>query len=344
LVKHTVDTKKEGVYKMLSIIELQTKLATLFAPSGDEGNVADYINNFAKIYADDINIDAIGNLIIRKKGNGKKIMLTAHMDSIGVTVTKIEKTGFLRFCGVGAVRYTNNYLGSQVIFSNGTKGFIYGEQSSDMMKSNNSLFIDIGTNNDEDAKKLIKIGDSAVFQSNTFTQNGKIFSNYLDNRIGCAILMHILAKLKDCENDVYFVFSTQEEVGHRGIKVATQNINPDIAFTVDVTPTGDIPCESSGNTELGKGAAIKIADSTVICNRDTIRQIEDIAVINNIPHQVDIMYKGTDAGAIQLAGTGTIVGGISIPTRYIHNATEVADISDADACVELILKLVKQWE
>ena len=327
---------------MNSIVEMQTKMAALFGPSGHEKQVATFIQEYAKPFSSEISTDAMGNLIIRKKGNGKRIMLTAHMDSLGVLITRVEGTGYLRFCSIGATRFINNYFGALMVFNNGTKGFVFGETSSDSSKVNSSLYMDIGASSEDEAKSLVKVGDAAVFQANTYVQNGKIFSTYLDNRIGCVALMVALSRLEECKNDVYLVFSTQEEVGFRGIKSAAQRINPDYSITVDVTSSTDIPCESNGNSELGKGAAIKLADCSALCNRDFIDRIEGIASANNIAHQLDIMYNGTETGAIQQIGLGTVVGGISIPTRYIHNAIEVANISDIEASIDLIVKTVCQ--
>ena len=330
---------------MSDFVALQAKLAALFGPSGCEGSVASFIKEYATPYSDDITVDTLGNLIVHKKGNGKKIMVTAHMDSIGIIVTRIEKSGLLKFCSAGAARYVSNYSSTQIIFENGTRGVIYGEASSDISKPNSNLYIDIGASSDEIAKENVRIGDRAVYQPNTFSQNGKLFSNYLDDRIGCVVLMEALSKLKNSENDIYFVFSVQEEVGFRGIKTATQLINPDFAITVDVTPTSDMPCsESNGNTELGKGVAIKVADCTVICNSKFVQQLENIAKTSNIIYQLEIMHNGTDAGAIQGVGSGIYVGGIGIPTRYVHSAIEVADISDIEACIEMIVKVAGQFK
>jgi len=150
-----------------------------------------------------------------------------------------------------------------------------------------------------------------------------------------------LSELNDCENDIYFVFSAQEEVGCRGISAAVQNIKPDFAFAVDVSSTFDSPCgDISGYAELGKGVAIKIADSTIICHSEIIQKLEDIAIAHSIPYQLEIMHNGTDAGIIQRVGLGTMVGGVGIPARYIHSAVEVAEISDVTACVGLIMKIV----
>ena len=329
---------------MLKIIELQTKLAALFGPSGDENAVARFISEYSTPYSDGVSVDIMGNLIVHKKGNGKKLMLVAHMDSVGIMVTKIEKSGYLRFCSISASKSVTKYIGSQVVFSNGIKGYIYGDHPTNIndYRANNNLFVDIGANSYEDAEKVVRVGDMAVYQPNTYTQNNKLFSNCLDDRIGCAILMSVLSKLKNCTNDIYFVFSVQEEVGFRGVKTVTQKIVPDYAIAVDVTAASDAPFNDfCSNIVLGNGAAIKIADNTILCNKEVVLWLEETASTKNVPYQREILQLGgTDAGAMQVSGSGVPVGGVSLPARYVHNSIEVADLSDVDACIALLLEAI----
>ena len=153
-----------------------------------------------------------------------------------------------------------------------------------------------------------------------------VVSKALDNRVGCAILMQALSEIKDCENDLYFVFTTQRKWDFAG-KTAAFAINPDIAVAVDVTDTGDTPSAPTMAIELGKGTAIKVMDRSIMCDADVRTMMIETAKKNKIPYQLEIMTDGgTDAGAIHLTRAGIKTGGISVPTRYVHSPSEMASV------------------
>lgn len=166
----------------------------------------------------------------------------------------------------------------------------------------------------------------------------------MTTEFGCAILMQALSEIKDCENDLYFVFTTQEEVGLRGAKTAAFAINPDIAVAVDVTDTGDTPSAPTMAIELGKGTAIKVMDRSIMCVLMFAHVIET-AKKNKIPYQLEIMTDGgTDAGAIHLTRAGIKTGGISVPTRYVHSPSEMASVSDIENSIKLLYNIaIAQW-
>ena len=205
-----------------------------------------------------------------------------------------------------------------------------------------SCYVDIGAADQEAAKKLVQVGDTAVYDTPAIRNGDKVISPYLDNRIACAVLLDVLARLEDCPNDLYLVFSVQEEVGLRGAKTAAWAIDPDYALAVDVTDVDDTPgSERCGTVQLGKGAAIKVMDSSVICHPAVISALEEAAKTANIPVQKDIMRAGgTDAGAIHTTRLGVLTGGVSIPCRYIHTPVEMADLNDAKHCADLLLAFV----
>ena len=154
-----------------------------------------------------------------------------------------------------------------------------------------------------------------------------------------------MSEIKDCENDLYFVFTTQEEVGLRGAKTAAFAINPDIAVAVDVTDTGDTPSAPIMAIELGKGTAIKVMDRSIMCDADVRTMMIETAKKNKIPYQLEIMTDGgTDAGAIHLTRAGIKTGGISVPTRYVHSPSEMASMSDIENSVKLLYNIaIAQW-
>lgn len=320
------------------MMELLKKLCLTFSPSGNEEKICDLIANEVKPYADEVYTDVLGNLIAHKKGNGKKLMLAAHVDEIGLALTFIDDNGFLRFGAVGGVDpIFSLYQG--VEFANGTKGVVSYEEDIDSVKNIklNKMFIDIGAKNKEEAQKKVKIGDFAAFTGEFIDMGEKISSKALDNRAGVYVLIETLKNIKKSDYDLYFVFTTQEEVGLRGAKVSAYNIEPDIAIAVDVTDTGDTPNCKKMAVKLGGGAAIKVKDSSVICDKEIREALEETAQKNGIDYQREILaYGGTDAGVIHTTKYGVKTGAVSIPVRYIHSTKETAAKSDIEGAIKLL--------
>lgn len=327
-------------------MELLEKLTQANSPSGHEGSVCKIIKTEIKKYCDEITTDALGNLIVHKKGNGNKIMFAAHMDEIGVIASFIDDKGFIRFSSVGGL-YIKNLVNLKVQFQNGTIGVIGSEEESFNKKAEiNKLYIDIGAKNKQEAEKKVKIGDTAAFVGGYYNSGDTVVSKALDNRAGCYVLIEAIKKIQDAENDLYFVFTTQEEVGLRGAGAAAFGIEPDFAVAVDVTDTGDTPDAPVMAVNMGGGAAIKVMDHSIMCDSDVRTHIIETAKANKIPYQLEIMVDGgTDAGAIHMTKSGVKTGGISIPTRYIHSPSEMADFGDIKACIELTSALAQnEWK
>lgn len=329
----------------MDIVKLLKDMTGINSVSGNETEIRNYIQSEIKEYCDEIYTDSMGNLVAHKKGAGKKLMFAAHMDEIGIIVTDIDDKGFIRFAAVGGLN-TRNLVNLRVRFSDGIEGVIGAREEAFKDKpALSKLYIDIGAGSKEEAEKLVSIGDTAAF-AGTFTKCGEnIVSKALDNRAGCAVIMKALSKIQSSENDLYFVFTVQEEVGLRGAKTAAFAIEPDIAVAVDVTDTGDTPGAPNMAVELGKGAAVKVMDRSIMCDADVRVNMIETAKKNNIPYQLEIMTDGgTDAGAIHLTRAGVKTGGISVPTRYIHSPSEMANIKDIENCVELVYNLsVENW-
>ena len=323
----------------MELFELLQKLNAAHGPSGDEGGVRAVIEELVRPYADEITADTMGNLVVRKKGPGPKVLFAAHMDSIGFIVTHIEKEGFLRVGRLGGIS-PREAAYTPVRFKNGVRGVIVPEEKADFGKLKlDECYIDIGADSEEVARAMVQVGDTAVYDSPIFTNGCKVVSPYIDNRISCAILIQMLSRITAPANDLYFVFTAQEEVGLRGARTAAWALEPDYAVAVDVTDVDDTPgSEKSGTVQLGKGAAVKVMDSSVICHPTVVARLEAIAKEGNIPVQKDILRAGgTDAGAIHISRTGVLTGGISVPCRYIHTPVEMADLTDAQACADLAL-------
>ena len=320
------------------INELLIKLVQTASPSGNEENIQKIISDEIIDYVDSLYKDALGNLIAVKNGNDKKIMFCAHSDEIGVIVTNIDENGFLRIAPIGGVDiHTSLY--QRVEFLNGTKGVIaYDENVEKIEKLKFShLYIDIGSNSAEETKKKVNIGDVAVFSGETVISGDFITSKAMDNKIGVYVLINLIKSIKNFENTLYFVFSTQEELGLRGAKTAAFGINPDIAIAVDVTDTGDTPNCKDFAVKTGRGPAIKIKDSSVLCSKKVCDYLKNIATENYIPYQLEILQAGgTDAGAIHISREGVLTGAVSIPCRYIHTPGETVNINDVENAIKLL--------
>lgn len=326
----------------MELFDLIQTLTAAHGPSGNEGGVREVIARLAAPYAQEITTDTLGNLIVHKPGQGPKVMLCAHMDSIGFIVTHVEEEGFLRVGKLGGVAPVEA-LYTPVRFQNGVRGvFVKEEKAEDKGLKLDACYVDIGAKSREEALSMVQVGDTAVYDSPTFCNGDKVVSPYLDNRIACAILLKVLESLKETPNDLSLVFTAQEEVGLRGARTAAWSIAPDWALAVDVTDVDDTPgTERCGTVQLGKGAAVKVMDSSVICHPQVVQTLERLAKEQDIPVQRDIMRAGgTDAGAVQAARLGVLTGGVSVPCRYIHTPVEMASLEDAQRCVQLLSAFV----
>ena len=324
----------------MDILKTLDTINAAFGPSGCEEEVASVIAKIAKPFCDEITTDVMGNLICHKKGEGKKIMFAAHMDSIGMMVTHIEKEGQLRFGKIGGLP-EKQLVGTPVRFANGVKGVIHRNAMSDEGKvTPEDLYIDIGASSEKEARKHVRPGDMCVYDTRSaMLAENRIACSYTDNRSGCCVLlmtMEALAKKKPA-NDLYFVFTVQEEVGLRGGKTAAFGIAPDYGIAVDVTLADDIPkSKHGGNSVCGKGAAIKVKDSSVISSPAVNKILTELAEKKKIPYQMDVLTGGgTDAGAMNVNMDGVLTSGISIPCKFCHCPQEIVSADDMDACAKL---------
>lgn len=322
-------------------MELLRKLSLCVSPSGRESSIREIIKNELTPFCDEIYTDTLGNLICRKKGNGKKLMLAAHMDEIGFMVNYIDEKGFLRFSTIGGVTKYNS-INSAVQFINGTEGKIsYENKENPSTVSFEKMYMDIGADSRESAEKCVSIGDMASYAPYFALTESRIMGKALDDRAGCWALIRAMQSAKDSPNDIYAVFTAQEEVGLRGARTSASAINPDLAIAVDVSNVGDTPFSEELNLRLGKGPAVKMKDASFIIHESVRKLLIDAAEKGSIPYQLEAAsYGGTDAGAIHLSGGGVPSGTISIPTRYIHSANEVIDRKDLENTAGLLKSVI----
>lgn len=323
------------------------KLVESQGPSGYEDQIRSVVRAEIEAYADEIRVDALGNLIALKGKSGEpgmKIMLAAHIDEIGVMATQVDANGFVRFTTLGGVRpYT--CVGGRVRFLNGAAGVINMEPLDDAtrMPTFEQLYIDLGCSTRDDTP--VRVGDVAIFERPFLDLGKRLVAKSLDDRIGAAVLIETMRQLESTPHQLYFVFSTQEEVGVRGATTAAYGIDPDLGLAVDVTGTGDTPRRTKVRMEvsLGEGPAIKVRDGGMLADRRVVDWMVQAAERLAIPYQMEILEGGsTDARAMQLARAGVPAGCLSIPCRYVHSPSEMVDYGDVQNAVRLLVELVSQ--
>jgi endoglucanase len=323
--------------------QLLQKLTDVFSPSGYEDAIREVIRNEVKGLADEVRVDALGNLIVRKgrpSKNGKRIMIAAHMDEIGLMASHIDEGGFVRFTSIGGV-YPRNLPGGRVRFVNGASGVIGLEptdHTSDVPPLD-KMFIDVGALSRKDCP--VETGEVAAFERPFLDLGDRLVAKSMDDRVGCAVAIEALRGLKTTQHEVYFVFTTQEEVGTRGAQTSAYSIDPELGFSIDVTGWGDTPGQKDFEMVLGKGPGIKIRDGGMISDPRVVNWMVSAAEKARVPYQREVLLGGTtDARAMQLVRAGIPVGCVSIPCRYIHSPSEMVDINDAENAVRLVVALL----
>ncbi len=314
------------------------KLVEAWGPSGYEYHVRHLIQEEVQALADEITVDPLGNLVCRVGQGGRKIMVAAHMDEIGVMAMYREKTsGYLRFTGIGGLNPATLY-GNRVRFEDGTIGVVGMEPtgSRTTLPEMEKFFIDIS----EGAQ--IPEGTPAVFWREMEERGTRLVAKSMDDRIGCVVAIEAMRRLnKTTPHEVYFVFTVQEEVGLRGARPAAYGVDPEIGIALDVTATGDTPNGAKMAVKLGGGAAIKIHDPGLIVPPAIRDWMIGRAEADGIAFQRELLSGGTtDASGIQAARAGVLSGCISIPCRFIHTTSETVDINDVAACVDLLTGLL----
>lgn len=349
--------------------ELLRELSQLFGPSGCEYNVADFIISQIDDVCDAYCTDRAGNVIAKLCGGGIfyneekpiKLMLSAHMDEVGVMINDITDEGYLKFATIGGID-SRVLCGRNVVLGDENKrvkGVIASKaihmQSAEERKKTtpiDKMYIDIGALDKADAERYISIGDVGVFDSDfvRFGKDGKrIKGKALDDRLGCSVMIEVMRALKNDKRelpyDVYFAFTCCEEIGISGASVAAQTISPDIAIVLECTAVADIADvpESSRVAMLGEGGAISFMDRSTIYDRQFVDVALKIAENKGIRAQIKrFVSGGNDASHIQRSGKGVKTLAISAPSRYIHSASNVVDADDYTAIRDLVYAMVSE--
>ncbi|WP_027340479.1 M42 family metallopeptidase [Halonatronum saccharophilum] len=316
------------------------KLSEELGVSGYEEDIAKTISSSFETYVDDIRYDTMGNLIAYKKGQGEnrpKIMLAAHMDEIGLMVTKIEEGGFLRFTTVGGVDQRTLVGQEIVIYGKESLIGIIGAkpphiQSKEEQKKAfkvKDMYIDLGLS-EEEVKSLVQIGDTiTVKREFSSLRNDRVTGKALDDRAGVLMILEIIKLLSKLKHraDIYAVATVQEEVGVRGAITSTYGIVPDVGIAIDVCHATMPGVSKEDASELGEGPAIGFGPHV---HPQIFNRFKDLADKLDIPYQVEPSTRpgGTDAYSIQVSRCGVATGLISIPLRYMHTSVETVSMED----------------
>jgi len=332
-------------------LKLLERLCNVIAVSGDEGEVRKIVLEEVKPYADEVRVDALGNVLATRRGRGAKrmrVMLDAHMDEVGFMLVADDGEGIYRFETVGGID-ARHLLGKQVYVGKDRTSAVIGGKPIHLMDNGermrkvpvDGLRIDLGP-----AGKA-KVGDRAGFATQFRRVGPSILSKSIDDRIGVATLID-LVKHSPGNVDLCAAFTVQEEIGLRGAKVAAQYFNPDLAIAIDSTPANDLPVHEGGenityNTKLGLGPAIYIADGSTLHDPRLVRFLQSVAETESIPYQLrQPGGGGTDSGAIQRALAGIPTVSVSVPHRYTHSPISISRVDDWKNTLALLHAALKR--
>lgn len=340
---------------MLSIanpqLKLLEKLCNAMSVSGDEGEARRIVLEEVKPRADEVKVDALGSVLVRKKSKAKRplrVLLDAHMDEVGFMIVRDDGDGFHQFQTVGGID-ERHLVGKQVIVGKDHIPGVIGAKPIHLTDAGerghtvdvNSMRIDLGP------EGKAKAGDRAAFATKFKRVGPSIMSKAIDDRIGVAILIELL-KNAPYDVELCLSFSVQEEIGLRGAKVAGYYFDPDLAIAVDSTPARDLP-DFEGrenyvyNTKLGLGPAIYPAHSPVISDPRLVNFLAEVAAKHKIPHQFrQPGGGGTNAGAIQQARAGVPVVSVSVPHRYTHSPISISRVSDWKNTLNLLYMALQE--
>jgi len=331
-------------------VELLKKLISVYGISGNEDEVRKLILDNIKPYVDSFYIDKMGNLITHKKGKGKKIMLAAHMDEIGLMVKRIDEDGSIHCSDIGGFE-PMVFVGQRASVRVGKKE-IFGvittkEISSDHLVKDlpkiSELIFDVGMSYKEIIKAGIEPGMyiSLLQQPMIIGNNDIIVGKALDDRVGCYILIELAKRLKRTGADIYYVFTSQEEIGLYGAKTSTYIIQPDYAIAVDTTNANDL---SEHPTKfIGHGPCLTIKDAEMLSNRNLFELLKKTAHKKNIPFQIEVSNFGTtDALSISLSRGGVPTTSLNVPIRNLHTSISLAHRNDIENAIILLEEFLKK--
>jgi len=326
--------------------DLILELTRQIAPSGTERAFQASLLAHVADTADEVHIDALGNGIARKHGEGPHILLAAHADESGVMVIDIDDEGFLRLISVGDLK-PNTLVGRHVHLCNGVIGVIGVEKDIRVQDvSFDHLYVDIAAQSRAVAAEKVFIGlEGVVLEPVVELDDNRMAGRALDNRVGCAIAIQAFRGAAAQGRNISLAFTAQNAVGARGAKTLAYQLRPDLAIVIDAAPAGDMPEAVRMSLALGKGPAIKIMDQTAIVPLAVKDHLIASAKGIGLDTQFEVWpHGGSDAGSIQLSVDGVAVGGVSYPARYVGGPSTVVDLRDAAGAVALIIEAIRTFQ
>lgn len=340
------------------MFEMLKNLTALSGACGFEHDVAKYIVECVRPWADEVEVDGVGNVIVTKRGasEGPRVVVSTHMDEVGFIVKKIEENGLIRFEKLGG--HDDRILPAQrirILTSLGVVEGVIGTISIHMMRfedatrvrQHSELYIDVGAKNKAEALELgVSIGDPITWATE-LQRVGKrrVMGKSFDDRTGCVVVLKSLQELSasDIQGTLTAVFSVQEEVGLRGARVAGHQIKADVAIAIDTTAVSDTPESVMDSTlSLGDGPCIKVMDFSLVASKRVRDSLVEVAKAQSIPYQMEVFTGiGTDGGELSLSNGGVPTGVISIPSRYTHSPVEFVDLDDLENTKNLFKSFIK---
>lgn len=329
---------------MLSLVK---ELCALHGVSSFEYEIRDAIRKKAEVFTDHIRVDAMGNLIVFKKGKkstGNQLMLAAHMDEVGFMIKSITDDGYLKFDSIGGID-RRVIIGKQVEVGSHKRPGVIGLKAYHLVSADEEkvvpkmedLYIDIGATTKDEAAEYVEIGDCVVFAGDVLEfGDGMLKAKAIDDRVGCAVMLRLMEE--DLPMDCTFVFTVQEEVGTRGAFGAAFSVTPEIALVLEGTTAADLPGMDDHKkvTWPGKGPVIALMDNGTIYDRELFELLRNLANEHNIPWQMkNYISGGNDSSAIQRTKSGVRVAAVSAAVRYLHTGTGVAAVRDFDNMLAL---------
>lgn len=331
-------------------MELLEKLISTFGVSGNEEAVRELIMEEIKGFVDEVFVDKLGNLIAHKKGGKPKVMLTAHMDEIGLIAKGVEGRGRISFSTIGFIDPTM-LLGERVHIQT-EKGIIHGVITSkevsdgkilDCIPKIEDLFVDTGLSQAELKKIGIEIGTFMALERDLYYLGSEeiMCGKSFDDRIGCYVLIELAKRLKETSSkEIFYVFTVQEELGLMAAMTSTYMVEPDWAIVVDVTETNDACGEV--NETIGRGPCLTIKDMQTVGNKELNSMILETARKNKIHIQRDVSDEGTtDASSISITKGGVPCTVLGVCIRNLHTATSVAHIKDIEETIKILEEILK---
>jgi tetrahedral aminopeptidase len=342
------------------LVEILKELSEAFGVSGFEEEVREKIRARVGFHVDEVHVDPLGNLhAVINPDAPFTLMLDAHMDEVGFVVKSIDEGGFLRLAPMGG--WDVRIIPGQNVVVRGPGGrlswgvvgslppHVQEGKEKDSPLAWKDLFVDVGARNSaEIVERGIRVGSPALIpQPFRLLDDGTILGKALDDRAGCAVLIWTLAALSEQRPEfrVVATFSSSEEVGCRGARVAAQMWEPHMAIVIEGTMATDTPGVRADQrvSSLGKGPVITAVDKSLIVPEGLVERILRLARTLDIPHQIKTPLVGsTNGGAIQLTSRGVLTSVIAVPCRYIHSPTCVMRLEDLLHTQRLVETFVRE--